>query len=378
SREADPHRHIHLMLNVRAQAKDGSWHGIHSAALRQHIGATNAIAHQVMMADPGLRAALASEGLSLGPDGEVNEARTAVGALSKRAARWVTCPIELAEVHRFLKLATDPSGMPKTVPDEAYAALSLAMRAGEAPEAVAEALVNRGAVVLHASVAEATAAIAGRVLEAVGRPGALAVTVSTNEAAEQLNAAVRSGRVAAGDVDDARVAIGMDGVRIGAGDLIVTRHNDAGADVSNRQRWAVESIADTGAVMAVDGGHRVALAPSWAAEFVQLGYAVTDYGNQGVTTDASVTWLGPATSAAGLYVGASRGRLANEVHMVAPDMESGQGSDHRRDGARPRRSGPGAGQGPGASRVHSHPDPRIGGAGPKRCGATNKAVPPAP
>ncbi|MGH7697948.1 MAG: AAA family ATPase, partial [Candidatus Dormibacteria bacterium] len=244
------------------------------------------------------------------------------GGVIETAARWVEVPVELGQVHRFLKLGTDEAGMPQTVPDTDYAALSLAMRAGEAPEAVAEALVTRGAVVAHASVAEATAAIAGRVLEAVDRPGALAVTVATNEAAAALNAAVRAGRIAAGAVDDTRVALGAEGVRIGAGDLIVTRHNDAGADVSNRQRWRVEAISDTGAIVAVDGRHRVTLAPGWAAQWVQLAYAVTDYGNQGVTTDASLTWVGGATTAAGLYVGASRGRLANEVHVVASDIES--------------------------------------------------------
>jgi exodeoxyribonuclease V alpha subunit len=43
SREGDPHRHIHLMLNARVMTPDGTWHGLHSAALRQHIGAVNAM-----------------------------------------------------------------------------------------------------------------------------------------------------------------------------------------------------------------------------------------------------------------------------------------------------------------------------------------------
>ncbi len=212
--------------------------------------------------------------------------------------------------------------MPATVPDVVYAELSLAMRAGDAPTAVAEALAERGALVIHASGAEATAVIAAKALEAIERPGSLAVTCATNAGADEINQAVRAGRVQAGAVDDTRVAIGMDDVRIGVGDIIMTRANDAAADVSNRQRWVVVAISPAGALQVADGAHRAALSPPWVASHVQLGYATTDYGNQGVTTDASVTWVGDATTAAGLYVGASRGRLANEIHVVAPDLEA--------------------------------------------------------
>ena len=57
------------------------------------------------------------------------------------------------------------------------------------------------------------------------------------------------------------------------------------------------------------------------AEAVQLGYATTDYGNQGVTVDRSLTWVGEATTAGGLYVGATRGRYHNMLHVVADDTE---------------------------------------------------------
>ena len=64
----------------------------------------------------------------------------------------------------------------------------------------------------------------------------LAVTVATNDDAGELNRAVRDRRVQAGLVDDVRVAAVMDGARIGVGDRIVTRRNDAAADVANRGR----------------------------------------------------------------------------------------------------------------------------------------------
>ena len=86
SREGDPHRHVHLMLNARVKAPDGTWRGLHSVALRQHIGAINALGHRVLVTDKALHDALASRGYSLGADGEVDQARAAVELMSKRAA----------------------------------------------------------------------------------------------------------------------------------------------------------------------------------------------------------------------------------------------------------------------------------------------------
>jgi hypothetical protein len=57
------------------------------------------------------------------------------------------------------------------------------------------------------------------------------------------------------------------------------------------------------------------------AEAVQLAYATTDYGNQGVTVDRSITWVGEATTAGGLYVGVTRGRYDNRLHVLAEDRD---------------------------------------------------------
>ena len=85
SREGDPHHHVHLMLNTRVKAPDGAWRGLYSVAGRQHIGAINALGHRVLVTDQGLHRALASRGYTLGVDGEVDQARAAVGLMSKRA-----------------------------------------------------------------------------------------------------------------------------------------------------------------------------------------------------------------------------------------------------------------------------------------------------
>lgn len=87
SREGDPHHHIRLMTNTRVLAPDGTWHGLHSVALRQHIGAINALGARVLQGDPDLRVALAAQGYTLGADGEIDQARQATQLMSKRSAQ---------------------------------------------------------------------------------------------------------------------------------------------------------------------------------------------------------------------------------------------------------------------------------------------------
>jgi exodeoxyribonuclease V alpha subunit len=245
------------------------------------------------------------------------------GGVMETASRWAERgPVMLDQVHRFLTVTLDDTGLPVTGTDVDYAALTLLLRDGDHPEVAVDRLVERGAVIVHASEREATAAIAEQV--AAQGEAAITVTVATNDQAAALNQAVRQLRVAAGQVDDTQTAIGMDGTRIGAGDRIVTRRNDTGRNVANRETWTVETVTDTGTVIAqAVGGHerRVQLDADYLAAHTQLSYATTDYGNQGVTTDRAVTWVGEATTGGGLYVGATRGRYDNTVHLVADDID---------------------------------------------------------
>lgn len=241
------------------------------------------------------------------------------GGVMETASRWCGEPVTLDVVHRFLTVTVDAEGMPVTEPDAAYANLTLRLREGVEPDQVADQLAERGAVVIHASEAEAVGAIANQVAGPGGRDEALAVTVATNDDARKVNQAVRDLRVGAGEVDDTRTTVGMDGERIGAGDRIVTRRNDTTRDVANRETWTVDAVTDDGTVLAHSGDRRVRLDAGYTVEAVQLGYAVTDYGNEGVTADGSLTWVTEATTAGGLYVGATRGRYENTLHVVAAD-----------------------------------------------------------
>lgn len=213
---------------------------------------------------------------------------------------------DMTELHRF----TDPD----------YAALTLAMRDRATPGEVFDQLAAMALVTLHADDEHAREDIAERAHDGE------AITVSTNDEAAELNERIRTGRIERGEVDDAVTGTGSDGLPIGAGDLIQTRMNDSELCVANRQQWIVQQVTDDGAVYAREVGsgrknpRTVTLPPEYVAEHAHLSYAATAYGVQGATVQTSHTVLSEATSAAGVYVGMTRGRETNRLHVVAKNM----------------------------------------------------------
>lgn len=213
---------------------------------------------------------------------------------------------DMTELHRF------------TSPD--YAALTLAMRDRQNPGAVFDQLATMGLVTLHADDEHAQEHITNNAQDGE------AITLATNDEAAALNERIRAGRIEAGEVDDAVTATGSDGLSIGAGDLIQTRRNDSDLGVANRQQWIVQHVTDDGTVYAREtaSGRRnprtVALPAEYVSEHAHLSYAATAYGVQGATVDSSHTMLNEATSAAGVYVGMTRGRETNRLHVVAENL----------------------------------------------------------
>ena len=213
---------------------------------------------------------------------------------------------DMTEVHRF----TDP----------AYAALTITMRDRHDPGQVFDQLAALGLIRIHASQDEQQEHIAANL--AAGET----VTVATNEEAAGLNQAIRDHRVATGLVDDTAIVTGSDGLPIDAGDVIQTRHNDNALGVTNRQTWTALRVQD-GVVWArpADASRATAaglvrLPAEYVHQWAHLSYAATAYGVQGVTAPASHTVLSEAASAAGIYVGMTRGRHSNLLHIIADDM----------------------------------------------------------
>jgi hypothetical protein len=229
------------------------------------------------------------------------------GGVLDMAAQIRGRTFDMAEVHRF----TDPD----------YAALTLAMRDRDNPAVVFDRLTALGLVHLHESDDELRDHIAA------SRRDGEAVTVATNDEVATLNERIRAERVAAGEVDDTVTVTGSDGLPIGAGDLIQTRRNDSALGVANRQNWIVQQITEDGTVWASEAStgrkrpRTVALPAEYINENAHLAYASTAYGVQGVTVNASHTVLSESMSGASVYVGMTRGKESNTLHVVAESLD---------------------------------------------------------
>jgi exodeoxyribonuclease V alpha subunit len=168
--------------------------------------------------------------------------------LAVRAADPAAC-LTLDVVHRFVRAGE--AG--RTVPDTEYAELTLAMRRGDHPRAVFDALHARGQIRLHADAAARLEALTA--LATASAPGAVAVVVDTREQAGAFNTAIRDRLVADGRVDDGRPVATRAGQRIGVGDRIATRRNDRTLGVANRDSWTVTAVGPRGELTVIPARH---------------------------------------------------------------------------------------------------------------------------
>jgi hypothetical protein len=229
------------------------------------------------------------------------------GGVLDIAANFTPHLVEMTGVRRF----ADPE----------YAQLTLELCEARNPALIFDRLHALGLVQLHDDEDSMKEAVAGQYRDGV------AVTAATNDEARELNERIRAQRVTDGAVDDSRTVFGSDGLPIGVGDLIQTRRNDAEIGVTNRQTFTVQHVGDDGNLWVTNPGDRrkhhgtIRLPAEYVAEHTHLAYATTGYGVQGVTAPASHTILSEAMDSAGVYVGLTRGREANVLHLVAADAE---------------------------------------------------------
>jgi exodeoxyribonuclease V alpha subunit len=256
------------------------------------------------------------------------------GGVLDLAARQVdpSAHLTLDVVHRFTR--TDATG--QTVPDREYADLTLAMRGGENPGAVFDALAARGQLRLHPDAASLQDTIAAAAASH-GSGAPVAVVVDTREQAAELNAVIRARLIADGRVDDTAAVTNRAGQRIGAGDRIATRRNDRDLSVANRDTWTVTAVGRRGELtvtpVAAAGGdltptgvtpastEQRVLPADYVTAHVELAYASTAHGIQGDTVTAAHVVIGEHTGTASAYVGMTRGRTTNTAHLIAPDAD---------------------------------------------------------
>jgi hypothetical protein len=196
--------------------------------------------------------------------------------------------------------------------DPAYAELSARMRQATGPGEVFDELVQRGEIVVHASEVERQHVLAVR-----ASLGDL-VVADTREQVGRINGLAHRVRVITKEATDAVTTSA--GERIGVGDRIATRRNDPDTGVANRETWTVVD-AQRGALIVVGEAGRRTLPAEYVSDHVELGYATTAYGAQGMTVPVSHVLADDHTGASSAYVGMTRGQDRNTAHLVAPTIE---------------------------------------------------------
>lgn len=235
--------------------------------------------------------------------------------------------VTLSEVRRFVH----PDGSL----NNAEAAASLALRDGD-PAALAY-YADRGRI--HVGDLGAVADQAYQAWAADRRTGKQSILLApTRELVAELNTRARNDRLAATTASSSdlssedgtsdsrpvgRQVILVDGTVASAGDTIVTRRNARRLKltrtdwVKNGDRWTVTDVHHDGSltVTHIGLGRAVRLPARYVAEHVQLGYASTIHGAQGITVDRTHTVLAGTEDRSLLYVGVTRGRDANHIYL---------------------------------------------------------------
>jgi DNA primase catalytic core len=227
------------------------------------------------------------------------------GALSEIAAAYGT--VTLTQLVRFA--------------DPAEAAATVALRDGDTTGL--GFYLDAGRV--HVGDAATCAEHAYQAWVANRHRGADALLLAaTRETVLALNAQARADRLAQLQEPVGPEVVLTDGTRASAGDAVITRRNDrslplGAADwVKNGDRWTVTAVGDDASLTVAHAasGRRITLPAAYVREHVQLGYATTVHGAQGVTADTCHTVLTGAEPRQLLYVALSRGRSANHVYLA--------------------------------------------------------------
>lgn len=200
------------------------------------------------------------------------------------------------------------------------------VREGRGSSALA-AYEQRGRLTLADSIAELEATVVADRHRAQADGADAIVLARTRARTGRLNELAQSLRLAEGELGGEGIEVGEG--RIHAGDLVVTRVNRGGREpVHNRERWAVEAIDPAGRTMTLrhltEHERVVTLERDYldrrlpdAVGAVELGYAITKYGAQGMTVDRAFCVLTDGLSKEDVYVALTRARDATELYAVA-------------------------------------------------------------
>ena len=166
------------------------------------------------------------------------------------------------------------------------------------------------------------------------------LVTDSNESVMALNLRARTDLILDGTVD-ARREVGLnDGSHAAVGDSVITRRNDrrlrAGRGwVRNGDRWIVTEVRDDGSLTVRRATQRwggsVVLPSDYAAEYLDLAYAVTSYRAQGITVERSHVLIDASMTRENLYVALTRGSNANLAYVAIDKPDPSHNSPHPGD-----------------------------------------------
>ena len=162
--------------------------------------------------------------------------------------------------------------------------------------------------------------------------GKATVLVSdSNESVTALNNRARTDLILDGTVVGPREVELHDGTRAAIGDTVITRRNDRRLRtrrgwVRNGDRWIVTDVWTDGSMVLQCAGRAwgatVLLPADYVAEHLDLGYAVTSYRAQGITTDTAHVLVDSGMTRENLYVAMTRGRDANVAYVAVDKLDA--------------------------------------------------------
>lgn len=180
--------------------------------------------------------------------------------------------------------------------------------------------------------------VAWRADTLAGRTSVL--VTDSNESVLALNNRARADLILDGTVNARHEVELHDGTRAAAGDIVITRRNDrrlrAGRGwVRNGDRWTVAEVRDDGSLTIRRAGKTwgasVVLPAEYAAEHLDLGYAVTSYRAQGVTVDSSHVLADASMTRETFYVAMTRGREQNIAYVAVDKPDPAHDGPHPGD-----------------------------------------------
>ncbi|RKW69806.1 hypothetical protein DWQ67_11905 [Galactobacter caseinivorans] len=168
--------------------------------------------------------------------------------------------------------------------------------------------------------------------------GRATVLVSdSNESVTALNNRARTDLILDGTVRGSRESELHDGTRAASGDIVITRRNDrrllAGRGwVRNGDRWNVVDVRRDRLMLVRRAGssrrNSVLLPADYVTEHVELGYAVTSFRAQGLTTDTTHVLVDSTMTRETLYVAMTRGRDANVAYVTVDKPDASHDGPH--------------------------------------------------